>query len=157
MGRRVILEPMTQAQFLGFMEAIFPSYVAERAAVDHVSLEMAEQYARAQLARLLPDGRLTVGHRFLRVLSTDRGQGVGDVWFWIDDENKQAFLYYITVLPEHRRRGFASAALASVEQMVRAAGCISLGLNVFSSNHGAIALYRKLGFCAVASYWNKPL
>lgn len=148
---------MNQAQFVGFMEAVFPSYVAERAAADHVSREMAEQYARVQLARLLPDGHLTVGHRFLRVLSTDSGQGVGDVWFWIDSENKQAFLYYIAVLPEHRRRGFASAALVAIEEMVRAAGCISLGLNVFSSNHGAIALYRRLGFCTVASYWTKPL
>jgi ribosomal protein S18 acetylase RimI-like enzyme len=154
---RVTLEPMNQAQFVGFMEAVFPSYVAERAAADHVSLEMAGQYARVQLARLLPDGHLTVGHRFLRVLSTDSGQGVGDVWFWIDSENKQAFLYYIAVLPEHRRRGFASAALVAIEEMVRAAGCISLGLNVFSSNHGAIALYRRLGFCTVASYWTKPL
>ena len=148
---------MNQAQFVGFMEAVFPSYVAERAAADHVSLEIAEQYARVQLARLLPDGRLTVGHRFLRVLSIDSGQGVGDVWFWIDSENKQAFLYYIAVLPEHRRRGFASAALVAIEEMVRAAGCISLGLNVFSSNHGAIALYRRLGFCTAASYWTKPL
>jgi len=154
---RVTLEPMNQAQFVGFMEAVFPSYVAERAAADHVSQEMAGQYARVQLARLLPDGHLTVGHRFLRVLSTDSGQGVGDVWFWIDSENKQAFLYYIAVLPEHRRRGFASAALVAIEEVVRAAGCISLGLNVFSSNHGAIALYRRLGFCTVASYWTKPL
>ena len=148
---------MNQVQFIGFMETILPSYVAERATADHVSLEIAGQYARAQLARLLPDGRLTIGHRFLRVLSSDSGQGVGDVWFWIDGENKQAFLYYVAVLPEHRRRGFASAALTVIEEMVRAAGCISLGLNVFSSNHGAIALYRKLGFCTVASYWNKPL
>jgi ribosomal protein S18 acetylase RimI-like enzyme len=148
---------MTQAQLSRFMGAIFPSYVADRAAADHVSLEMAEQYARVQHARLLPDGHLTVGHRFLRILSTDSGQEVGGVWFWIDDENKQGFLYYIAVLPEHRRRGFASAALTSVERMVRAAGCISLGLNVFSSNDGAIALYRKLGFCPVSSYWNKPL
>ena len=154
---RVILEPMTEAQFIGFMEATFPSYVAERAAADHVSLEMAEQYARAQLARLLPDSRRTVGHRFLRVLSRDTGDGVGDVWFWIDDENRQGFLYSVVIRLEQRRRGFASAALTVVEEMVRAAGCISLGLNVFATNDAAIALYRKLGFCAVSSYWNKPL
>jgi len=39
-----------------------------------------------------------------------------------------------------------------VEEMVRAAGCTTLGLNVFSSNDGAIALYRKVGFSAVSSY-----
>jgi ribosomal protein S18 acetylase RimI-like enzyme len=93
----------------------------------------------------------------VRVLATDSGQVVGGVWFWIDDENKQAFLYYISILPEHRRRGFASSALIAVEETVRAAGCVSFGLNVFSSNDGGIALYRKLGFRAVSSYWNKPL
>lgn len=153
----VTLEPMTQAHYADFMEAIFPAYVAERAAADHVSLPVAEYYARLQRARLLPDGHLTAGQRFVRVLSTDSGQAVGGIWFSIDDENKQAFLYYIAIQPEHRRRGFANSALTAVEETVRAAGCVSLGLNVFSSNDGAIALYRKLGFRTVSSYWNKPL
>ena len=58
----------------------------------------------------------------------DSGQTVGHAWFWIDDENTHGFLYYIAVFPEYRRRGFASAAIAAVEEMVRAAGCMSLGL-----------------------------
>jgi len=37
---------MTQAQYSDFMEAIVPPYVAERAAADHVSAEVAERYAR---------------------------------------------------------------------------------------------------------------
>jgi ribosomal protein S18 acetylase RimI-like enzyme len=148
---------MTQAQYTDFMGAIFPVYVAERAAADHVSLLVAEQYVRRQHTRLLPEGHLTVGHRFVRVLSTESGQAVGGVWFSIDDENKQAFLYYITIASEHRRRGFAGSALIAVEEAVRAVGCISFGLNVFSSNDGAIALYRKLGFRTVSSYLNKQL
>ena len=154
---RIRLEPMTQAQFSDFMEAIGPPYVAERAAADHVSTEVAKRYAHHQHARLLPDGHRTTGHRFLRIVSTDSDQSVGGVWFWIDVENKQAFLYNITVLPQHRRCGFASDALALVEEMVRSAGCTTLGLNVFSSNDGAIALYRKVGFSAVSSYWSKAL
>ena len=151
------LEPMTKAQFSEFMEVILPPYVAERAAADHVSTDVAERYARDQHARLLPDGHLTAGHRFLCMVSTNNDQPVGGVWLWIDIGNKQAFLYNITVFPRHRRRGFASDALVLVEEMVRSAGCTTLGLNVFSSNDGAIALYRKLGFSAVSSYWNKPL
>jgi len=154
---RIKLEPMTQAQYSEFMETIVPPYVAERAAADHVSAEEAERYAHRQHARLLPEGHRTTGHRFLRIVSTDGDESVGGVWFWIDVENKQGFLYNITVFPRHRRRGFASDALARVEEMVRSAGCTALGLNVFSSNDGAIALYRKLGFSAVSSYWNKPL
>jgi len=42
---------MNQAQFTGFMAAVCPSYVAERAAADHVSLEMAEQYPQHDLDR----------------------------------------------------------------------------------------------------------
>ncbi len=148
---------MTQIQFSDFMEVIGPPYVAERAAADHVSPEVAKRYARHQHMRLLPDGHRTTGHRFLRIVSTDSDQSVGGVWFWIDAENKQAFLYNVTVFPQHRRRGFASDALVLVEEMVRSAGCTTLGLNVFSSNDGAIAFYRKVGFNAVSSYWNKAL
>ena len=154
---RIRLEPMTQAQYSDFMEAIVPPYVAERATADHVSAEVAERYARHQHARLLPEGHRTTGHRFLRIVSTDGDESVGGVWFWIDVENKQAFLYNITVFTQYRRRGFASDALGLVEEMVREAGCVTLGLNAFSSNDAAIALYLKVGFSAVSSYLNKVL
>src|SRR5258708_30380849 len=154
---RIRLEPMTQAQYSDFMDAIVPPYVAERAAADHVSAEVAARYARHQHARLLPEGHRTTGHRFLRMVSTDSDESVGGVWFWIDVENKQGFLYNITVLPRHRRRGFASDALVLVQEMARSAGCTTLRLNVFSPNVCAIPLYRKLGFGAASSYWTKPL
>jgi ribosomal protein S18 acetylase RimI-like enzyme len=109
---------MTKAQFSEFMEVILSPYVAERAAADHVSTDVAERYARDQHARLLADGHLTAGHRFLRIVSTNNNQPVGGVWLWIDVGNKQAFLYNITVFPQYRRRGFASDALALVEQTV---------------------------------------
>ena len=148
---------MTQAQFAEFMDVILPPYVAERAAADHVSMDVAKRYARDQHARLLADGHLTAGHHFLRMVSTNNDQPVGGVWLWIDAGNKQAFLYNITVFPHYRRRGFASDALSQVEQTARAAGCATLGLNVFSSNSGALALYRKAGFNAASSYFNKAL
>jgi ribosomal protein S18 acetylase RimI-like enzyme len=148
---------MTGAQVSDFLEAILPSYVAERAAADHVSSEAADRYARAQYAQLLPDGHLTAGHHFLRMVAINSGQSVGGVWFWIDSENKQAFLYNITILPQYRRRGFASDALMLIEEIAREAGCATLGLNVFSSNSEAIALYSRVGFCPVSSYWNKAL
>src|SRR5260221_4104066 len=139
------------------MEPHDQPYGDERAAADHVSAEVANGYARPHHALVLPEGHRRTGHRFLRIVSTDGDESVGGVWFWIDVENKQGFLYNITLFPQHRRRGFASDALVLVEEMVRAAGCTTLGLNVFSSNDGAIALYRKVGFSVVSSYWNKPL
>lgn len=129
--------------------------MAERAAADHVSAEAAAHSAREQIAGLLPDGLLTAEHRFLRMVSSSGDESVGGVWFWVDAEREQAFLYNITVFPQCRRSGFATEALALVEQLARAAGCGTLGLNVFSANEGAIALYRTLGFSAVSSLLNK--
>src|SRR5258708_20366170 len=134
------------------MDAIVPPYVAERAAADHVSAEVAARYARHQHARLLPEGHRTTGHRFLRIVSTDSDESVGGVWFWIDVENKQGFLYNITVFPRHRRRGFASDALVLVEEMVRSPGCTTLGRNVFSSNDRPPPLYPNLTFLPVSRY-----
>src|SRR5258708_17310918 len=131
---RIRLETMTQAQFSDYMEAIVPPYVAERVAADHVSAEVAKRYARHQHARLLPEGHRTTGHRFLRMVSTDGDESVGGVWFWIDVENKQGFLYNITVFPRHRRRGFASDALVQVQEMAPSPACPTLALNSSSSN-----------------------
>src|SRR4030081_3212006 len=104
---RIKLEPMTQAHYSAFMEDIVPPYVAERAAADHVSAEVANRYARHQHARLLPEGHRTTGHRFLRIVSTDSDESVGGVWFWIDVENKQGFVYNITVFSQDCRLVFA--------------------------------------------------
>ena len=148
---------MTQAQFNDFMEVIFAPYVAERAAADHVPTELAAQFVRDQHARLLPHGHLTAGHQFLHIVSASENQPVGGVWFMVDVENKDAFLYNITVFAQYRRRGFASEGLMQVEKMACAAGCATLGLNMFSSNAGAIALYCQRGYGTVSAYMNKVL
>ena len=73
--------------------------------------------------------------------------GIAPEVFEVRDDN---FLYVLQEEPPESARGL-------VEQTVRAAGCATLGLNVFSSNSGALALYRKVGFNAVSSYFNKAL
>ena len=153
----VALEPMTDAQFGEFIEVIVPPYVAERVQADHLSPEDAQRFVRDQQDRLLPDGRQTPGHQFLRIVTLDIPQCVGGVWLEIDSENKQGFLYNLTVFPPYRRRRFGSDALALVAELVRRAGCGTLGLNVFSTNDAAVALYRKMGFSTVSSYMNKKL
>ena len=152
---RVTLQPMTQVQFSNFMEVMFAPYVAERAVADHVPNELTAQYARDQHAQLLPQGHLTPGHRFLNIVAASEDRPVGGVWLSVGVESKHAFLYNITVLPQYRRRGFASDTLTQIEEIACAAGCTTLGLNVFSSNAGAMALYRKNGFGAVSAYMNK--
>jgi ribosomal protein S18 acetylase RimI-like enzyme len=154
---QVRLEAMTVAQFAEFLEAILPPYIAARSAADHVSLAEAERFARDQHQKLLPAGQLSPGHQFHSIVATDMPGPVGGVWFHIDAERRQAFLYNITIFPKWHRRGYATAALSLVEEAVRSAGCAVLALNVFAENAGAAELYGKAGYHRVSSHMNKRL
>lgn len=152
---QVSLEPMNDAQCEAFLEACLAPYIADRAEADFVSLAEAEQFARGQHARILPQGRLTVGHRFLRIMAG--AEPVGGIWIYTDPQRREAFLYNIMIEPDRRRQGFATAALTAAEELLRSEGCRVLGLNVFATNAAALALYHRLGFRTASSYLNKQL
>ena len=65
----------------------------------------------------------------------------GKVRFWVE---------WLTIDPEHRRKGFASEALEALAKEARERGAERMGLFVFTDNPGAMALYEKLGFVARA-------
>jgi ribosomal protein S18 acetylase RimI-like enzyme len=52
----------------------------------------------------------------------------------------------VTVDEDHRRRGFATAVMATLSAWARERGAHSCVLQVASSNSGALALYERLGF-----------
>jgi len=52
----------------------------------------------------------------------------------------------VEVRETHRRRGVASALTAAVESQARAHGARELRITVSVDNHGAQAVYRRLGF-----------
>ncbi|HKA41236.1 MAG TPA: GNAT family N-acetyltransferase [Burkholderiales bacterium] len=153
----ITLEPMTEAEFGEFMILIHSTYVAERATADRISQEEAERFARQQYARLLPKGRLSDGHQFLRIASAASRESLGGLWVHTDIAARCAFLYNITVFAEFRRHGFAREALTLLQDRVRALGCATLALNVFSTNVAAIRLYESSGFAQVSRHMNKAL
>ncbi|MFM1843016.1 MAG: hypothetical protein RLZZ490_1755 [Cyanobacteriota bacterium] len=55
-------------------------------------------------------------------------------------------IFMLYVDPDHRRRGIATALLNQAQQWGEQRGDKRLGLQVFTHNQGAIALYEKLGF-----------
>jgi ribosomal protein S18 acetylase RimI-like enzyme len=60
------------------------------------------------------------------------------------DRHGHIFMLYVD--PDHRRRGIATALLNQAQQWGQERGDRRLGLQVFTHNPGAIALYEKLGF-----------
>jgi len=141
-------------EIAAYLEDIVPPYAAARAAADRVSLQAAERYAREQHAHLLPQGGNTPGHHFRGIVAGD-GAAVGRLWLYC--EATSAFLYDITIEPAQRRRGFASAALCRAEKLARAKGCTNLGLNLFTANRAAAALYARAGFAEASRYLVKAL
>ena len=57
-------------------------------------------------------------------------------------------IHDLAVLPDHRRRGVATALLAAVEAQALRRGCCKLTLEVREDNPAAESLYRRLGFGA---------
>lgn len=56
------------------------------------------------------------------------------------------FVIEVITEPDHRRRGLAQAGLAWVALEASERGQSRLGLRVDSENHGAVTLYRNMGF-----------
>ncbi len=74
-------------------------------------------------------------------------------------------IHDVAVLPEYRGRGIAQLMMAEVERIAVERGCCKLTLEVLGTNHGAQALYKKLGYggyqlgaaTGVAQFWQKKL
>lgn len=63
-----------------------------------------------------------------------------------DDVPPGPFIIELFVHPDHRRQGLGGVLLTQSLATIRAAGATTVGLRVADDNHGALALYRQLGF-----------
>ena len=98
-------------------------------------------------AEILPQGIDTAGQVF-RVIAADN-EKAGYLWYELRNEAyQQLYIYYITVLPEYRRKGIAGAVLELLKGVAKVQGIGAIGLHVFGFNHGAIRLYEQAGFAA---------
>jgi ribosomal protein S18 acetylase RimI-like enzyme len=66
-------------------------------------------------------------------------------------DGQRGWVNYLAVAPDHRGRGHATALMTRIEDLLRAAGCPKLNLQVRASNEAAVAFYRKLGFAEDAA------
>lgn len=61
-------------------------------------------------------------------------------------EGHRGWINYLAVGPEYQRRGFARQMMARAEQILHAAGCPKINLQVRSTNIGVIAFYERIGY-----------
>jgi len=150
---------MREESFERFLELAVHGYAADNVASGRWSSEDAVLLARAETARLLPQGFATKDNDLFEIQSPMSGEIVGYLWAAALHRGvkRVAYIYQLYVLPEFRRQGHARRALQQYEATARQGGFGSVALNVFGSNTGAQALYRSLGFAVTSIGMHKDL
>jgi ribosomal-protein-alanine N-acetyltransferase len=87
----------------------------------------------------------------LRLKAVDNNRMVGFIAADLRPGQDLAWIATVGVLPEHRRRGIATALLQTCEERVHV---MKIRLNVRVSNKGALQLYHEFGYAEVG-VWPK--
>src|SRR5438105_2806863 len=83
--------------------------------------------------------KLTV-HPEMFLLAMDEGKIVGSVMAGF--EGHRGWINDLAVAPEYRRRGIARAMMQQAEEILKAAGCPKINLQVRAGNSEAMAFYK---------------
>jgi ribosomal protein S18 acetylase RimI-like enzyme len=105
--------------------------------------------AQESAARLLPQGFNTPGHSFYLIQVQGHGEPSGSIWVYVSPDpegNLAAFIHNIEINQDERGKGIGRAALAALDQRMRAISVKSIGLHVFGHNYVARRLYETAGY-----------
>ena len=61
-------------------------------------------------------------------------------------DGHRGWVYSLAVEERERQRGIGSVLIDSIEQELKALGCLKVNLQVVASNSGVVEFYEKLGF-----------
>lgn len=155
----VSLQPISVDAFPAFFEQAVNFYAAQNVAAGRFSELDALSLSRADTRKLLPDGIETPGQFFFDVIAAGAAEPVGHMWLasMPRGSSRVMFVCQVIVKPEHRRRGYARAALLAAEKLALEQGLSGIALHVFAHNTQAQALYRALGYSVASLNMLKPL
>ncbi|MFJ1754568.1 GNAT family N-acetyltransferase [Kitasatospora sp. NPDC088134] len=152
--------PIGPAEYPAWRDASVAAYRQHLTAAGAGPAEAAERAARDH-DRALPAGPATPD-TVLRHLLDPADRVLGSLWVTLHqdvlpDGRPLAWVMLVEVAPEHRRHGHGRTLMHLAEHACRAAGVHDLGLNVFSGNAPARALYDSLGYRTTRRMLAKPL
>jgi ribosomal protein S18 acetylase RimI-like enzyme len=156
--REVRLRPMTDDEFVDYLDWVVDDYAAELERNGKAVGEAAADASRSSFASLLPGGVNTPEHVLLIAEDPEDGARVGVLWFGPStDDPKVAWIYDVTIDPDRRGEGWGRAALRAFEGEAGARGFARAGLNVYADNHVARRLYESMGYVETARQLHKEL
>ncbi len=154
---RVELVDLEEAPYRGYREHLVGDYAQDKVRAGVWSAAEAESRAAKEVDGLLPEGAATQDHYLYSV--RDDAAEVGILWFALRDGDvgRSVWIYDIIIHDQFRRRGYARRALQLVENKARELGAEKVELHVFGHNHGARALYEKMGYRVTSIVMAKPV
>jgi ribosomal protein S18 acetylase RimI-like enzyme len=155
----VTLVELDDGPYREYRKDLVRDYAADKVRAGAWSQAEAESRAARDVDGLLPEGPSTQGHFLHSVRDDSTGADVGNVWFALRDTGvgRSVWIYDIIIHENFRRKGYASRTLELIEDRATELGARSVELHVFGHNHGARALYEKVGFNETSITLAKPI
>jgi GNAT superfamily N-acetyltransferase len=110
--------------------------------------DRALEASRKDYAETFSQGRETPNQNFLDVVEASTGAVVGEAWYRARESGGKIefWIMWISIWPEHRRKGYGAELLGLLEEEARRLGAERTLLDVWADNPGAFALYTKVGY-----------
>ena len=144
----IALRAMRDSEYSAYLDYFIPDYAVEIVANYGLSEAAARAQAEREIASDLPEGVGTAGQVLLCIV--DRSEGaeklVGYLWYRPDAAMRSAFIADFHILSAHQGQGLGKAAMALLEDDLKAQGFTQIKLRVAGDNARARHVYEVSGF-----------
>lgn len=153
------LVPMSEKEFLPFIEKSILSYAVENVKAGYWLEEDSLEKSRKEHNDLLPEGVNSSGQYLFQIEDVDTNEKVGIIWLnaRTNIPRPLGFIYNIELDEAFRGRGYGKQAMLAIEEKARDLGLKSIALHVFSHNTIAKSLYEKIGYQVKSMNMTKSL
>ena len=145
---KVQLRKMSKDEFDIFSENSINDYTNDLMKSSDITMDEARIQAQGEFEEMLPNGLETQNNVLRIIVDVDEQKAVGTIWYLFEmtEGVKQVFLSDFIIKEEERRKGYASSALAEMEQYARQNDCSESIIYVWKHNLPGINLYTKCGY-----------
>ena len=146
--RVVRLDPMTEAEYAGWVTESIAGYADAQVEAGLWDRETAEQRSRDEFQQLLPHGLATAGHHLWTARDAETDAEAGILWIAVRPKGAEieAYVYDVLVNPEVQGLGYGRAVMDAGAVAARELGAQTVALNVHGHNERAYSLYKSLGY-----------
>jgi len=144
----VRLVPMKATEYESYLAISIREYAEDKVQSGNWQPEEALERSTQDFQKLLPDGVATKDNYLYDIVDETLGLKVGMIWLAriMQGAKPIMFIYDFRVDEVQRRKGYGEQAMLAAEVQAKALGYDTIALHVFGFNHGARALYEKLGY-----------